>query len=148
MKRERQHTHTHPEREVGVWAGARRGSQEPTPPRTPQRPSSGWKEGAVCSGPEGSAPENRLRVRAEPWVQPLSTQERNSEELISPSGRTRPQVAGQLGPWKVLQSPLGIFHIHVLPSAVPASRIGARGCHSIHWTGRKSQQGGPSPHPT
>lgn len=62
----------------------------------------------------------------------------HSGELISPSGRTRPQVAGQLGPWKVLQSPLGTFHIHVLPSAVPASRIGARGCHSIHWTGRKS----------
>ena len=56
----------------------------------------------------------------------------HSREVLSPSGRTRPQVAGQLGPWKVLQSPFGTFHIQVLPSAVPANRTGARGCHSIH----------------
>lgn len=67
-----------------------------------------------------------------------------SGELLSPSGRTRPQVAGQLGPWKVLQSPFGTFHIQVLPSAVPASRTGARGCHSIHWAERRVQQGGPA----
>lgn len=60
---------------------------------------------------------------------------------LSPSGRTRPQVAGQLGPWKVLQSPVGTFHIQVLPSAVPARRTGARGCHSIHWAETKAQQG-------
>lgn len=76
------------------------------------------------------------------WSQPLYTQGRTDRELPSPSGRTRPQVAGQLGPWKVLQSPFGTFHIQVLPSAVPARRTGARGCHSIHWAERKGQQGG------
>lgn len=67
---------------------------------------------------------------------------------LSPSGRTRPQVAGQLGPWKVLQSPVGTFHIQVLPSAVPARRTGARGCHSIHWAETKAQKGFSSPHLT
>lgn len=64
--------------------------------------------------------------------------------LLLPSGRTRPQVAGQLGPWKVLQSPFGTFHIQVLPSAVPANRTGARGCHSIHWSEREDQQARPA----
>lgn len=68
--------------------------------------------------------------------------------LLSPSGRTRPQVAGQLGPWKVLQSPFGTFHIQVLPSAVPANRTGARGCHSIHWSEREDQQVRPATQPT
>lgn len=71
--------------------------------------------------------------------------ERQTGQRPSPSGRTRPQVAGQLGPWKVLQSPFGTFHIQVLPSAVPARRTGARGCHSIHWAEGKGQQGGLSP---
>lgn len=43
----------------------------------------------------------------------------------SPSGRILPHVAGHAGPWKVLQSPLGIFHIQELPSAVPARRTWA-----------------------
>lgn len=51
---------------------------------------------------------------------------------VSPSGRIFPLVAWQLGPWKVLHSPLGIFHIHILPSAVPASNTGAQGCHCSH----------------
>ncbi len=43
----------------------------------------------------------------------------------SPSGRILPHVAGHAGPWKVLQSPLGIFHLQELPSAVPAKRTWA-----------------------
>lgn len=44
---------------------------------------------------------------------------------VSPSGKILPHVAGHAGPWKVLQSPLGIFHIQELPSAVPARRTWA-----------------------
>lgn len=50
-----------------------------------------------------------------------------------PSGKTLPLVAWHAGLSKVLQSPDGIFHIHTLPSSVPASSTGAQGCHSNHW---------------
>lgn len=87
----------------------------------------------------------QLRPRREPGkvhkpgADLSAPREGQTGEQPSPSGRTRPQVAGQLGPWKVLQSPFGTFHIQVLPSAVPARRTGARGCHSIHWAERKGQ---------
>lgn len=56
-----------------------------------------------------------------------------------PSGRTLPVVAWEAALWKVLQSPEGTFHIHTLPSSVPASRTGAQGCHSSH-CGRGSRE--------
>lgn len=93
------------------------------PPQVKGSPSMGQAE----AGMTGVPPSH--------WIH-LYPQE---ETALSPSGRTRPQVAGQLGPWKVLQSPFGTFHIQVLPSAVPANRTGARGCHSIHWAERKAQ---------
>lgn len=57
---------------------------------------------------------------------------------LSPSGRTLPLVAWHAELWKVLQSPEGIFHIHMLPSSVPASSTGAQGCHSNHWGGSRA----------
>ena len=57
---------------------------------------------------------------------------------LSPSGRTLPLVAWHAELWKVLQSPDGIFHIHTLPSSVPASSTGAQGCHSNHWGGSRA----------
>lgn len=44
-----------------------------------------------------------------------------------------PHVDRHPWPWNVLQSELGIFHIHTLPSAVPARSTFASLCHSSHW---------------
>jgi hypothetical protein len=44
------------------------------------------------------------------------------KQQIIPSGSTLPEVAGHPGPWNVLQSPLGIFHIQTSPSTVPSNR--------------------------
>jgi hypothetical protein len=42
------------------------------------------------------------------------------------------------GPWNVLQSPLGIFHIQTSPSTVPSNRTLATGCHCSHWIKNKT----------
>lgn len=44
-----------------------------------------------------------------------------------------PHVDRHPWPWNVLQSELGTFHIHTLPSAVPARSTFASLCHSSHW---------------
>lgn len=104
-------------------------------------PSSRQQTSELAGSGQGGSPRRHRNL------QPTTQQPgRQQGEQPSPSGRTRPQVAGQLGPWKVLQSPFGTFHIQVLPSAVPARRTGARGCHSIHWAERRGQQAGLSPH--
>ena len=55
------------------------------------------------------------------------------QPMSLPSGIKHPHPDEDPCPWNVLQSPLGIFHIHVSPSCVPTIKTWAIWCHCSHW---------------